>query len=320
MFLWGGSTIRAALALIVTTGLMLVGGASAAEALSLGVITEFSAGLNSHSSPADIVSGPDGNLWFTDDGSTKAIGRITPNGSITEFNAGLNPGSSPEVLVSGPDGNVWFVDRGSTKAIGRITPSGSISEFSAGLNPGSSPAELVSGPGGNMWFTDAGVTKAIGLITTSATTVAPSGAGASGGTGGKGGTGGSTTSGTCRVSLLSRRIIQSKKVPAIKLRYAGSASTCSGRLALTITVKMTIKKGKQVRRIVRIGTASFVIRAGKTTVVSLKLNARGQALLRAGHGHLNARLTILRLSPGPSQAEAVNVTIAPKAKAKKPKS
>jgi virginiamycin B lyase len=43
-----------------------------------GVITEFTAGLNSGagSESDQIVSGPDGNLWFTDGGTTKAIGRV----------------------------------------------------------------------------------------------------------------------------------------------------------------------------------------------------------------------------------------------------
>jgi hypothetical protein len=106
------------------------------------------------------------------------------------------------------------------------------------------------------------------------------------------------------------------------LRYAGSASTCSGKLTLTLTVKTTIKKGKKIKKIsrtVQLGTGSFVIAAGKT--VTVKLNAHGRALLKMGHGRLNARLTILKSSPSPSQTKAVNVTIVPQktAKAKKAK-
>ncbi len=44
---------------------------SAGAAVSPGVIAEFSAGLNNGSSPADIVPGPDGNLWFTDRGKRR---------------------------------------------------------------------------------------------------------------------------------------------------------------------------------------------------------------------------------------------------------
>jgi streptogramin lyase len=42
-----------------------------------GTVTNFSVGLNAGSSPRAIDVGPDGNLWFNDMGTTKAIGRIT---------------------------------------------------------------------------------------------------------------------------------------------------------------------------------------------------------------------------------------------------
>jgi hypothetical protein len=106
-------------------------------------------------------------MWFTDDGATRAIGRITPSGQITEFSAGLNSGSFLVDIAPGPDGNLWFTDRGTTRAIGRITPSGQITEFSAGLNSGSFPFSIAPGPDGNLWFTDQGTTRAIGQITPS---------------------------------------------------------------------------------------------------------------------------------------------------------
>jgi hypothetical protein len=108
-------------------------------------------------------------MWFTDLGSTKAIGRITPSGTITEYSTSLNAGSYPFFIVAGADGNMWFTDLGSTRAIGRITPSGTITEYSAGLNAGGAPYALAAGADGNIWFTDAGSTKAIGRITPSGT-------------------------------------------------------------------------------------------------------------------------------------------------------
>jgi hypothetical protein len=257
---------------------LLVAGAVIAAAVSPGVITEFSTGLNAGSAPADIVSGPDGNLWFTDAGSTKAIGRVTPSGGITEFSTGLNPGSSPEVLVSGPDGNLWFTDAGSTKAIGQITSNGTVTQ--------------------------------------------PPTTGVSGTTTGTSGTGSVTS--TCSVSLASERITEKKGVAAVKLIYAGSAHTCGGRL--TLTVKTTTKKGnKKLSRTVQIATSNFSIRSGKTMTVKLKFNAPGRALLSAHHGHLSARLTILKSSPVPPKTKTESVSIVPqktakaKAKAKKPK-
>jgi hypothetical protein len=59
-------------------------------------------------------------VWFTDLGSTKAIGRITPTGTITEFSTGLNAGSNPWDIAAGADGNLWFTDNGETAAIGQI--------------------------------------------------------------------------------------------------------------------------------------------------------------------------------------------------------
>ena len=138
-----------------------------AAAAPLAQVSEFSTGLNAGGSPAGIAPGPDGNLWFTDRGTTKAIGRITPSGSISEFSTGLNAGSGPAFIAPGRDGKLWFTDQGTTPAIGRITPSGSITEFDQtnGLNAGSSPEGIAPGPDGNLWFTDFGTTKAIGRIT-----------------------------------------------------------------------------------------------------------------------------------------------------------
>jgi len=79
--------------------------------------------------PYGIALGPDGNLWFAQEGSHPAIGRITPAGRITEFADGLNRGSLPFEITVGPDGAMWFTDQGSTPAIGRITMDGRITEF-----------------------------------------------------------------------------------------------------------------------------------------------------------------------------------------------
>jgi streptogramin lyase len=151
-------------ALIAAASLLLVLGVGIAAAVPLGTITEFSTGLSLHSAPQDLVSGPDGNLWFTDDGNPAAVGRITPSGAITEFSEGLTDASDPGSLVTGPDGNLWFTDG---KAIGRITPDGTIAEFSTGLNPHSVPQDLVLGPDGNLWFINDGNPAGIGQITPS---------------------------------------------------------------------------------------------------------------------------------------------------------
>jgi streptogramin lyase len=97
--------VGAALLAVATS--CAIGSATATPALGapLGQITEFAGGLNSGSNPIGLATGADGNLWFSDEGSTTAIGRVTPSGTITEFSGGLNAGSDPQGMVEGPDGN-----------------------------------------------------------------------------------------------------------------------------------------------------------------------------------------------------------------------
>jgi streptogramin lyase len=140
-----------------------------------GDITEFSTGVDQDGDPAtldeplDIVTGPDGNIWFADRaflGGTPSVGRITPSGAITEYEL---PGySKPSSLVVGPDGNIWFANAGiapNLQSVGMITTSGAISEY---LTPERSAGSLVTGPDGNLWFTatSTAANAAIGRITT----------------------------------------------------------------------------------------------------------------------------------------------------------
>jgi RHS repeat-associated protein len=120
--------------------------------------TEY--GLPSGSSPAGIVAGPDGNLWFADY-STSKLGKITTSGSVTEYS--LPSGSDPLSVAAGPDGNVWFTNVGTSK-IGKITTSGTITEYA--LPSGSAPYTITQGSDGNLWYTDFSTSK-IGKITTS---------------------------------------------------------------------------------------------------------------------------------------------------------
>ena len=74
-----------------------------------GTITEYGGSL---SGPSGITAGPDGNLWFTENGNGK-IGKITTGGSITEYGGSLSgPGWGLRV---GPDGNLWFTENGNGK-------------------------------------------------------------------------------------------------------------------------------------------------------------------------------------------------------------
>jgi virginiamycin B lyase len=71
-----------------------------------GHVQQFSRGLPPDAFPEGIVTGPDGNLWFTEN-ATSAIGRITPDGRITNH---FLYGHTPQSITTGADGALWFTD------------------------------------------------------------------------------------------------------------------------------------------------------------------------------------------------------------------
>jgi virginiamycin B lyase len=153
---WRGGLL--VVVLLATVFAVCIGVAGAAA--PLGEIVEFGA---PGTDPAQIQSGPDGNLWFSD--RNGSVGRATTAGVVTRFTVGLNPGSAVRSIAMGHDGNMWFSDPGTTRAVGMIDPlTQVISEFSVGLNAGSMPLGIAAGPDGNVWFTDNGTIKAIGMI------------------------------------------------------------------------------------------------------------------------------------------------------------
>jgi virginiamycin B lyase len=114
-------------------------------------VTEYTIPTAS-SMPEQIVAGPDGALWFTEQSSNK-IGRITTSGQFTEFpvttaNAGLGG------IVAAPDGNLWFTE-GNANNIGRITAdgNGTVTEFAI-PTASSKPATIAVGPHGGLYFTE----------------------------------------------------------------------------------------------------------------------------------------------------------------------
>jgi len=116
----------------------------------------------------DLVKGPDGAVWFTEQGAGK-IGRLATDGTVTEFPLS-NPNAGPYGITSGPDGALWFTE-GNAGMIGRITTSGAITEFPIPMPPGGPapyPVGIATGPDGALWFAEE-VGNAIGRITTTGT-------------------------------------------------------------------------------------------------------------------------------------------------------
>ena len=127
--------------------------------------------------PAQITTGPDGNLWATAGmrrtplpiGKTSSyVGgkllKITPFGGIHEYT--LPEASQPTNITPGPDGNMWFTDR--TGKIDKFSTQtnrkGETTEYS--LPEGAKPYDITQGPDGNLWFTE-DVGGHVGKITTS---------------------------------------------------------------------------------------------------------------------------------------------------------
>jgi streptogramin lyase len=112
-------------------------------------ITEYPTTANL---PYGIVTGADGNLWFTEAG-TPAISSIKPDGTgYTSHPISSQGFIEPVGDALGPDGNVWFGDD-CTSLVAKITTSGTITPYD---NPPffAGTITLAAGLDGNSWFTE----------------------------------------------------------------------------------------------------------------------------------------------------------------------
>jgi streptogramin lyase len=113
-------------------------------------ITEFPVSGVTGASPQSVVSGPDGNLWFTEAGAN-AIGVINPMTHAVSSFAIPTSGSAPGGIAAGPDGNLWFTE-GASHQVGDINPTThSISLYTVPNGIGR-PWCITAGPDGNLWF------------------------------------------------------------------------------------------------------------------------------------------------------------------------
>jgi len=132
-------------------------------------------GLNAGSSVKWITADDRGDIWFTDVGTTKAIGRLEPrSGKITEY--ALDANRRPWAIAYNPvDRRLWFTDQsadGTDPAIGALDPhtidpatQRPRMSLYRGLNPGSNPEGIAVDAKGDVWFTDDNDPKpAIGTI------------------------------------------------------------------------------------------------------------------------------------------------------------
>jgi hypothetical protein len=109
--------------------------------------------ISAASAPTGIAVGPDGALWFTEEGGSR-IGRIPTAGApVSQFSL-PTAGAGPTEIALGPDAALWFSES-SADQIGRIDPvSHAVMEFP--LAKGSGPQGIVAGTDGAVWFTEFG--------------------------------------------------------------------------------------------------------------------------------------------------------------------
>jgi streptogramin lyase len=107
--------------------------------------------LPAHTGPTMLVTGPDGNLWFSNVGSNDIRRFEVATQRMSVFPL-PQPHSRVLVMAAGPDGNVWYADGNSSGKFGNITPAGKITEFNMPRNVGA--AGVGTGPDGNIWITE----------------------------------------------------------------------------------------------------------------------------------------------------------------------
>ena len=118
---------------------------------------------------ADIVAGPDGNLWLAG-GDPQILTRIDTAGTgVSTITVGDRCDCQPLSLAIGPDGNLWFAGRISTSrtdGVGRVVPAtGALTRFTTPTRFWSiccAPTGLAgatAGPDGNLWFTEGGANQ-----------------------------------------------------------------------------------------------------------------------------------------------------------------
>jgi virginiamycin B lyase len=125
---------------------LLAGGLlSAARPARSATVTEYP--LTPGSAPQGIALGPDGNVWFAENGGNK-VGRITPAGSLTELPLPVAQ-SLPSQIVLG-SGDVYY-SAGGVGKVGYVDALGDLS-----LHQTSSQADtgLAFGPKGWLWKTN----------------------------------------------------------------------------------------------------------------------------------------------------------------------
>jgi streptogramin lyase len=107
-----------------------------------GTVTQYN--LWPGSTPYDVATGADENLWFTYAGG---VARITTAGKYRKYPVSQGTGA----IAQGPDGALWFT---STGAIGRMTTLGETTLLTNGIAKHSYLYDITASRDGDIWYLD----------------------------------------------------------------------------------------------------------------------------------------------------------------------
>jgi streptogramin lyase len=148
----------------IAVAVLALGAAAAPAAAITPTVTEYTGGVapgfSVNAAPEGITTGPDGNLWFTENGPPGRVARITTSGVVTEFSNGVSANDEPFGITNGPDGNLWMTEAGGPGHVASVTTTGVVTELTGGVTPGFSamgrPYAAATASNGRLWFTESG--------------------------------------------------------------------------------------------------------------------------------------------------------------------
>lgn len=251
-----------------------------------GQITEFSAGLQPDTYIRDMAVGPEGDVWFADDGAGD-VGRITPDGQIEEFtDDSLRPNWGLRWIAPGPEGDMWFTYAGGQAGIGKVTPSGQVTmihDGHDGLAADSDPGQIVSGPGGELWFVNRLADESQTIARIAPGDDAEPGPPAPGGPPLEPPR---LPSGPPRVTLISGGVVKADRKGRVRVRIScqNVGAPCEGTLGLTFL-------GRASGGRLHVASTAYFLSPGESRTMVLRVDRLGGVILSSGRRQ-RAELTI----------------------------
>ena len=120
--------------------------------------TPYAVEYSAPNQPVSVVSGADGNLWFTEFTGAK-IAKMSINGKILATYGCGTGCASPHTIVMGTDGNFWYTEN-TTSHLDTIIPGNTGKQI---ISTQALPGAVIVGPDGNLWY----VAHGIGKVSTS---------------------------------------------------------------------------------------------------------------------------------------------------------